>query len=85
MPSTAPDWLTLHGGTLRLHPDGQSWFVLIGGEPQYLLRPVPAAGKFGCLVEQAVNGKRLDSNSVSPTKEEALRAGLEDLRKHLGW
>ena len=85
MPLTAPDWLTRRGGTLRLHPDGCSWWVTIEDQPQYMLRPIPVQGKFGCLVEETVNGKRLDSKTVYPTAEESLRGGLEDLRKNLGW
>ena len=85
MPLTAPDWLTRRGGTLRLDPDGCSWWVMIEDQPQYVLRPIPVQGKFGCLVEETVNGKRLDSKTVYPTAEESLRGGLEDLRKNLGW
>jgi hypothetical protein len=43
------------------------------------------AGKFGCSVTQTVNGKRLDSGASYATLEDALRGGLEDLRKALGW
>jgi hypothetical protein len=85
MALTAPDWLTRRGGTLRVHPDGYSWWVLIDDQPQYMLRPIPVQGKFGCLVEETVNGKRLESKAVYAMAEEALRGGLEDLRKSLGW
>jgi hypothetical protein len=82
---TAPDWLTRRGGALRPCPDGQSWAVLLDNQPQYLLRPIPAAGKLACLVEQTINGKRLDGKIVYASEDEALRGGLEDLRKRLGW
>jgi hypothetical protein len=59
--------------------------VLLGKEPQYLLIPVPSAGRFGCAVMQTINGKRLDGNASYQTEDEALCGGLEDLRKALGW
>jgi hypothetical protein len=80
-----PDWLALHGGELRPSIDGHSWTVYFAAEPQYLLFPVPAGGKFSCRVSQTINGKRLDSPNTYPTLEDAVRGGLEDLRKALGW
>ena len=86
MVATIPDWLARHGGSLRRGADGNTWFVLLGNEPQYRLVPVPVAGKYGCQVTEIVNGKRLDSGTgASPAPEDALRAGLEELRKSLGW
>ena len=85
MALTAPDWLTRRGGTLRLHPDGSSWWVMIDDRPLYMLRAIPAQNKFGSLVEETVSGKRLESKTVYATAEEALHGGLEDLRKNLGW
>ncbi|HEV3257478.1 MAG TPA: hypothetical protein VG013_11395 [Gemmataceae bacterium] len=85
MALTAPEWLTRHGCGLRPNPDGTSWSILFGDEPQYLLIPVPAAGKHTCNVIQSINGKRLDSGAVYGSAEEALRGGQEDLRKALGW
>jgi hypothetical protein len=82
---TTPDWLARHGGELRASKDGHSWTVYFAGEPQYLLLPVPAGGQFSCRVTQTVNGKRLDGPTTSPTPEDAVRGGLEDLRKTLGW
>jgi hypothetical protein len=58
---------------------------MLDDEPQYELRAIPVAGKLGCRVEQTVNGKRLESNTVYPSADDALRGGLEDLRKTLGW
>jgi hypothetical protein len=81
----APDWLKTHGGSLRRAATGDSWLVLLAGEPQYKLVPVPAAGKHSCDVIQTINGRHLESTSVHPSLEQALQSGLEDLRKVLGW
>ena len=45
-----------------------------------MLRPIPVQGKFGSLVEQTVNGKRLESKTVYPTAEEAVMeaSGMND-------
>jgi hypothetical protein len=85
MAVTAPEWLTKRGGGLRPNYDGQSWVAYFDGQPQYLLRPVPAGGQYGCEVEQTINNRRLDVKSTFPTSDEALRGGLEELRKALGW
>jgi hypothetical protein len=82
---TTPDWLVHRGGSLREGTDGHSWFLLFGDEPQYRLAPAPVAGKYGCQVVQTNNGRRLDSGRTHPSPEEAVRGGLEDLRKALGW
>jgi hypothetical protein len=82
---TTPDWLAQHGGRLLQSKDGHSWLVYLGDEPQYLLMPVPAKGKFTCRISQTINGRRLDGAGVYPSVEEAVRGGLEDLRKALGW
>jgi hypothetical protein len=74
-----------HGGELRPGVDGKSWVVLLEGKPQYLLTPVPAAGKDTCEVRQTVNGRRLESGASYASPEAALRGGLEDLRRALGW
>jgi hypothetical protein len=85
MAVTTPDWLARHGGELRASKDGHSWTVYFAEEPQYLILPAPADGKFACRVTQTVNGKRFDSPTIYPTLEDAARGGLEDLRKALGW
>jgi hypothetical protein len=85
MAVTTPDWLALHGGELRPSKDGRSWVVYLDREPQYLVMPVPAEGKFSCRVSQTVNGRRLDGKATYPTPEDAARGGLEDLRQALGW
>jgi hypothetical protein len=85
MAVTAPDWLTLHGGELRGSRNGQSWTIFLNSEPQYTLVPVPAGGKHSCKVCQTINGKRLDTGGLAATLDDAVRMGLEDLRKALGW
>jgi hypothetical protein len=85
MPVSTPDWLQRHDGRLEASKNGQSWLVYLGGEPQYLLMPTPAKGKFSCRVAQTINGKRLDGDGTYPTMEDAVRGGLDDLRKALGW
>jgi hypothetical protein len=85
MALTAPEWLTKRGGSLRRGSDDRTWFVMLGGQPQYKLVPVPVRGKVGVAISQTINGKRIDSASTAANEEEAVRAGLEDLRKALGW
>jgi hypothetical protein len=83
-PST-PDWLARHGGEVSASPDGESVAVYFGHEPQYVLRVLPADGKYICHVKQTINGKHLGTEAVHATADDALRGGLEDLRKALGW
>jgi hypothetical protein len=85
MAVSTPEWLARHEGSLRACPDQTSWVVVFDHQPQYVLRPVPAAGKYSCDVIQSINGRRQDSGGIYPSAEEALKAGLEDLRKVLGW
>jgi hypothetical protein len=85
MAPTAPDWLTRRGGRLMQGSTGGLWFVVFDNEPQYSLTPVPVAGKFGSAIRQTINGKRIESASTAETPDAAVQAGLEDLRKALGW
>ncbi len=85
MATAVPDWLARHDGGLREGTDGNSLVVLLGHEPQYLLVPRPAGGQYTCEVMQTNNGRRLEQGSTHPTREEALGAGLDDLRQALGW
>jgi hypothetical protein len=80
-----PDWLTRRGGELRAGVGGQSWLVFFDNEPQYRLEPVPVAGKYGCKITQTINGRMIPSAGTYATAEDAIRGGLEDLRKALGW
>jgi len=82
---TTPDWLALRGGELKLGSDGRTWYFIVGGQPQYSLVTVPTGGRFGCTIRQTINGKRIASAGVHASAEDAIRAGLEDLRKELGW
>ena len=85
MSITTPDWLTQRGSELRPSKDGNSYSVYFAGEPQYLLLPVPVGGKHACRVSQTINGRRLDGAGTYATRDEAVRGGLDDLRKVLGW
>jgi hypothetical protein len=81
----APEWLTKHAGELRPSKDGRSRMVFFAGQMQYVLALDPVMGKYGCRVIQTINGRRLDSGGSYETPEDAFRAGLEDLRRVLGW
>jgi hypothetical protein len=85
MALTAPEWLTRRGGSLKPGSDSRTVYVMLNHEPLYSIIPVPVAGKFGCTIIQTNNGKRIDSSSTAATADEALRLGLEDLRKAVGW
>lgn len=85
MALTAPEWLTRHGGELKSGIDGRSWFVIFRQEPQYVLKPAPVSGRFGCSIMQTTNGRWLPGTGTHPNAEDALRAGLEQLRQTLGW
>ena len=52
---------------------------------QLLAGPAPVAGRFGCHVTQTINGKPIGSTGVFANPDDAVRGGLEDLRKALGW
>ena len=80
-----PDWLAKRGGTLQPSTQAGIWLVVLDGSPQYRLVPVPAGGKHSCQVTQTVNGRRLEGSRTYPSVEDAIRSGLEDLRKALGW
>jgi hypothetical protein len=77
--------LTQRGGTIRPGIDGRSWLVYFDGQPQYQVSPVPVTGKFGSQVMQTINGRRVETRGTFANAEEAVRGGLEDLRKALGW
>lgn len=85
MALSTPEWLARRGATVKTSGDGQNCFVVINGRPDYALSVVPVAGKFGCAIRQTINGTRIDSPGTQPTSEAALRQGLEDLGKALGW
>ena len=82
---TAPDWLAQRNGSLKLGSDGTTLYVLIAGQPNYSLVAVPVAGKFGCVIRQTVNGRRIESQGTFASQDDAIRGGLDDLRKALGW
>jgi hypothetical protein len=80
-----PDWLAKRGGALQASTQAGIWLVILDGSPQYRLVPIPAGGKYSCQVTQTVNGRRLEGSGTYPSSEDAIRGGLEDLRKALGW
>ena len=83
---TAPAWLVQRGGDLKRGSDGKTWYVLFGQQPNYSLVAVPVeSDKFGCVIRQTINGKRIDSQSSAASPDEAVQKGLEDLCKALGW
>ncbi len=82
---TTPDWLKERGGALKLGGDGQRWFVVFSGQPNYSLAVVPVDGKLGCAIRQTINGQRIDCASGFATNDEAIKGGLDALRKSLGW
>src|SRR5690349_3289788 len=85
MALAAPEWLTQRGGGLKPGSDGRTFYVMLNEQPLYAVVPVPVAGKFGAVILQTNNGKRLESSSTAASADEALRLGLEDLRKAVGW
>jgi hypothetical protein len=85
MAVNVPEWLARRGGSLKPGPYGESWFAMLQGEPQYKLVPVPVAGKYGCAIIQTINGKQLENDVRADTADGAIQAGLEALRKALGW
>ena len=85
MAVATPDWLAKRGGEVREGTGGHAWQVFLNGEPQYRLTPIPAAGKHGCQVVQTINGRHLEGKGTYPSVDDAVRGGLEDLRKALGW
>lgn len=85
MATPAPEWLSRRGGSVKLASDNATRYVLLAGSPQYALTPRPAGGKFGCAIKQTNNGKPIPSAAAAGSADDAIAAGLEDLRKHLGW
>ena len=82
---TVPDWMTQRGASLKLGSDGQRWYVLFAGRPDYSMIATPVNGKFGCVIRQTINGNRIESAGVHGSKEDAIKGGLDDLRTVLGW
>jgi hypothetical protein len=82
---TIPEWLAKREGALRPGLSDSIFLVVLNGHPQYKISAVPAAGKFSCAITQTNNGKRLDSGKTYPSKDEALKGALEELRTKLGW
>ena len=82
---TPPDWLHIRDGSLRAGLNDRTWLVMLNEQPQYKLLIGPAGGAFTCALTQTNNGKRLDSGVKYPSRDSALRGGLQELRTKLGW
>ncbi len=80
-----PEWLAKRGGFLKSAVDRLSVIVFFENEPQYIVTPVPASGKYGTRIKQSINGREIPTTGVYGTGAEAIRGGLEGLRKALGW
>ena len=85
MTTTVPEWLSRRGGDVELASDGKTRFVRLDGRPIYTVVPRPVADKFGSFIMQTNSGRPIQSLSTAADPEAALAAGLEDLRKALGW
>jgi hypothetical protein len=82
---TEPEWLTRRGGKLKMASDGNTRFVVLGGQPEYTVVPRPVANQWGCFIKQTNSGRPIPSSSTAPGEDQALAAGLEELRQYLGW
>lgn len=80
-----PDWLTRRDGAFNLGSDNKTWYVTFSGQPHYSVAAMPAKGKFTVAVRQTENGKRFESPDIYDSQEAAIKGGLEELGKELGW
>ena len=85
MAVSTPDWLAQHDGELKPSKGNDACAVYFAGQPQYVLIPLPAKGKFVCRISQTINGSRLDDGATFNTAAEAISGGLARLREALGW
>ncbi|CAN5516356.1 hypothetical protein BH10PLA2_BH10PLA2_37660 [soil metagenome] len=85
MAITAPEWLSKRGGEFKESSEGNTYLVLLNHQPLYMLTPVPVGGEHGCVIKQTNNGKLFPAPPKAATVDDALRNGLEGLRKGLGW
>jgi len=85
MTAASPDWLALHHGELHPAYAADEWIIFFDGKQQYWLEIVPAQGKFGCKITQSINGAKIPNPAVCDSPNAALQAGLDVLRKSLGW
>lgn len=81
---TSPDWLTRRGGALK-EGHGNTWYVVFDHAPHYRIDALPAQGKYTSVVRQTENGRRIETTAVFDTLDAALKAGLDELGKDLGW
>jgi hypothetical protein len=80
-----PGWLANHDGSVVRDVDSRKWLVLFRNEPQYHIDVHPAGGEFAADIVQSNNGRHVGSTKNCPSERDALAAGLEELRKLLGW
>jgi len=85
MAVTTPEWLQQRAGQVRESTLAGIWLVMLNGEPQYRLIPVPAQARHACDIIETASGRKLGDGQTYPTSEDAVRGGLERLRSVLGW
>ena len=71
---TAPDWLTERGGALKLGSDGETWYVLFAGQPNYSLVATPAEGKFDCVIRQTNKARASTAPACTPPRKKRSAA-----------
>lgn len=85
MPLATPDWIARRDGTVKIGSDNKTYFLIFGGQPHYSFVPVPAEGKFTCAIRQTESGRRFTNSTLRDSAEDAVKSGLDELGKELGW
>ncbi len=85
MAVNVPEWLSKRGGVLKPASDGRTWLVRLTPMFQYAVAPRPVGDSFGCAIKNTNNGQQVPNTCTASGPEEAVTAGLEELRKYLGW
>jgi hypothetical protein len=85
MAVNVPEWLSKRGGVLKPASDGKTWYVRLTPMFQYAVASRPVGDKFGCAIKNTNSGQPVPTTCNAPGPDEAVAAGLEELRKFLGW